>query len=146
MTGAIDEPPDAPVDPDLYPLDAGALAALAAVGLTIGLGWLALRFLASRTDLVLTDASAPGAAVAVTLVLAVSVLVLWVVNPFAALLLTPGLHLWMLATLVDPGPPRRARIAMVAVGLLLPALLVLYLLISLSLDPLSAAPGTCCCS
>ena len=79
--------------------------------------------------------SAAGAPVVVGLALAVALLALWLVNPFAALLLTPTLHLWMLATLVDPPPPRRARLVLVAVGLLAPALLVLYELIALSLDP-----------
>ena len=104
-----------------------------------GSAWLGLRFLAARREPATADPSAPGAAVATILVLAVSVLALWLANPFAALLMTPALHLWMLATLVEPGPPRRARLVMVAAGLLLPVLLAIYVLVSLSLDPLSGA-------
>jgi hypothetical protein len=139
LTGAMDEPPEAPVAPDLYPLDGGAVAALVVVAFVTVLAWLGLRYLAVRRDPAALDPSAPGAAVATTLVLAVSVLLLWVVNPFAALLMIPALHLWTLATLVDPGPPRRARMVMIAAGLLLPALLVVYVLVSLSLDPVSGA-------
>ena len=137
LTGAIDDPPEAPVSPDLYPLDAGVLAVVVAVAVITAAAWAGLRFLAKRREPVAADPSAPGAAVACTLVLALAVLALWLVNPFAALLMTPALHLWTLATLVEPGPPRRARLAMVGAGLLAPALLAVYVLVSLSLDPLS---------
>ena len=80
-----------------------------------------------------------GAPVVAGLTLALALLVLWLINPFAALLLTPTLHLWLMATLVDPPPPRRARLGLVAAGLLVPVLLVLYQLIALSLNPLSGA-------
>jgi hypothetical protein len=60
------------------------------------------------------------------------------VNPFAALMLVPALHFWMLATLVDPAPVRRARIVLVLAGLVLPSLVALYYMLDLSLDPLSA--------
>jgi hypothetical protein len=77
--------------------------------------------------------------VAVALVLSVALLVLWAVNPYSALILAPALHLWLLTVLVDPPPPRRARVAMIVGGLLLPALLVVYHLATLSADPLSGA-------
>ena len=51
----------------------------------------------------------------------------------------PALHLWMLATLVDPAPGRRTRMALVAGGLLLPVLLVIYQLLVLGLNPLAGA-------
>ena len=60
-------------------------------------------------------------------------------NPFFALLLVPAVHLWILATLVDPPPPGRARMAMVVCGLVPPALLALYELVTLGLDPLAGA-------
>ena len=44
-------------------------------------------------------------------------LVLWLVNPFSALIMVPALHLWMLATLRGPAPAgRRTRMALVAGG------------------------------
>ena len=66
-------------------------------------------------------------------------LVLWLVNPFSALVMIPALHLWLLATLVDPAPGRRARMALVAGGLVLPLLLVVYQLLVLGLNPVAGA-------
>ena len=133
------DPPAAPVDPDRFPLDVAAAAVLVTVLGTIALTWAALRFLLARAHPEVADPSTPGAAVVVGLVLSVATLCLWVVDPFAALLLAPTLHLWILAALVDPPPPQRARIALVAGGLLLPALLALYVLVTLALDPIGAA-------
>lgn len=132
-------PPIAPVTPDLNPLDGAALAVLAVVGAAMAVAWVLLRRLAVRADPTLADPAHPGAAVAVGLVLGLAALAMWLVNPYSALLLGPGLHLWILATLTDPPPPRRARLAMTAAGLLLPALLVLYDLITLGTHPLSGA-------
>ncbi len=112
---------------------------LAGVAAAVILSWLGLRRLALAADPSLSDPRAPGAAVAVVLVMAVAVLVLWLVNPFAALVCVPALHLWLLGTLVDPLPPKRARVAMLLGGLLLPVLLAFYQLAVLSLDPLAGA-------
>ena len=137
LTGATPDPPAAPVPPDRYPLDAPAGAVLGAVVLVVALAWFGLRRLAARADPELRDLASPAAAVAVALVLSLTALAMWLVNPYSALILVPGVHLWMLATLTDPPPRRRARLLMVAAGLLLPALLVLYDLIVLGIDPLS---------
>ena len=139
LAGATEEPPDAPVAPDLYPLDGAAAAALGGVVVVIVLAWLALRYLVARADARLEDPAAPGAAVVTALALSFSVLALWAVNPFSALILVPALHLWLLGTLFDPPPPRRGRIAMVLGGLVVPAALVVYQLLSLSMDPVSGA-------
>jgi hypothetical protein len=139
LVGATPDPPAAPVPPELYPLDIAAGAVLALVGLTVCLAWIVLRRLITRADPALHDPTDAGAAVAVSLVLALSTLALWVGNPFAALILTPALHLWTLAILVDPPPSRRSRLIMVALGLLLPALVAAYALITLGLNPLSGA-------
>ena len=139
LAGATPDPPDSPVAPSLYPLDVPAIAVLAALAVVIALAWFVLRRLAVHANPALGDASAPGAAVAVALVLSVALLALWAVNPYSALILAPALHLWLLTVLVDPPPPRRARVAMIFGGLLLPALLAAYELATLSVDPLSAA-------
>jgi MFS family permease len=138
LVGAID-PPAAPVPPELEPLGVGPLVALVAVLGVVAGGWVLLRRLAIAADPDLRDPSAPGAAVVLSLALAVATLVLWLVNPFSALVMVPALHGWMLAVLVDPAPGRRARLAMIAGGLVLPALLCIYQLIVLHLDPLSGA-------
>jgi hypothetical protein len=100
--------------------------------------WL-LRRAAVATDRRLRDASAPGAACATALVMGGAALVLWFVNPYAALVMAPAAHLWMLATLSDPRPPPRARLLLIAGGLLPPLLVALYYLVRLSIDPLSGA-------
>ena len=139
FAGATPEPPGAPVDPARFPLDAAAVAVLVVVLGAVALAWVALRAATARVWPGLADRSAMGAPVVAGLTLALALLVLWLINPFAALLLTPTLHLWLMATLVDPPPPRRARLGLVAAGLLVPVLLVLYQLIALSLNPLSGA-------
>ena len=137
LAGAMPDPPSAPVDPDLNPLDVPALVVLAAVAATAAALWAGGRFVVVRTDPKLADLAAPGAACATCLALSATVLLLWVVNPYTALLLVPALHLWLLATIVDPAPSRRARSVLVGLGLLLPALVALYFLLNLALDPLS---------
>ena len=139
LAGATPEPPAAAVSPALYPLDTAAGAVLGVVLVATALAWIALRTLAVRTDRALADPAEPGAGVAVSLVLTLAALALWAVNPFSALLLAPGVHLWLLAILVDPPPSRRARLVMVAAGVVLPALLATYSLIVLGLDPLAGA-------
>jgi len=139
LAGAIPGPPKAPVDPERYPLDMTAGAVLAGLVVVVGLSWLGLRRLALAADPGLADREAQGAAVATILVLSVTVMLLWLLNPVAALMCVPALHLWLLGTLVDPLPPKRARVAMVIGGLLLPVLLVFYQLAVLSLDPLAGA-------
>jgi hypothetical protein len=139
LVGATPDPPSAPVAPDLYPLDAAAGGVLGAAAGAVCLAWFGLRHLARRADGALSDLSNPAAAVAVGLALSLTALAMWLVNPYSALILAPGVHLWILATLTDPPPRRRARLVMVAAGLLLPALLVLYDLITLGVDPVSGA-------
>jgi hypothetical protein len=129
----------APVAPDLYPLDGAALGVLG--GLTVAVAavfWL-LRRAVVATDAELRDPAAPAAACATSLVVSGAVLVLWFANPYAALVLVPAAHLWMLATLVQPRPPARARLLLIAGGLLPPLLVAVYYLVQLSIDPLSGA-------
>jgi hypothetical protein len=140
LTGATPVPPPAPVAPALLPLDGPALAVLAAVALAMVLAWLAARRLARWPDATLRDpGAAPGAGVALMLVVSAASLLLWLLNPYAALLVVPAVHLWLLACLTDPPPPRRWRLVLVAAGGLAPALVALYYLIALDLDPLGGA-------
>ena len=138
LVGAVD-PPAAPVAPDLVPLDAGALAVMAGVVIVVVGAWVGLRRAVVAADPDLATPSAPGAAVVLSLAMTIGLVVLWLVNPFSALIMVPALHLWMLATLVDPAPGKRTRLALVAGGLVLPALLVLYQLLVLGLNPLAGA-------
>jgi hypothetical protein len=139
LLGATPEPPPAPAAPGLYPLDGPAIAVLAAVVGAVALSWVALRRFAGPTARGLDEAPGSGAGVAVTLALAAATLALWLIDPFAALVAVPAVHLWMLVTLVDPPPPRRVRFGLVAAGLVLPALLAVYQLFVLGLDPIAGA-------
>ncbi len=139
LVGATPSPPPAPVPPEVLPLDGPALAVLGGLLAAMLLAFLLARWLAARPDPRLKDPAEPGTAVALSLTLSIGCLLLWALNPYAGLLVVPAAHLWMLAVLPRPLPPRRARLVMIGVGLL-PALLVaVYYLFALSLDPLEAA-------
>jgi hypothetical protein len=139
LFGATPEPPPAPVAPDLYPLDGPALVVLAVTAGAVALSWLGLRRFAGPTARGLDEAAGSGAGVAVTLVLSVAALALWLIDPFAALVAVPAVHCWMLATLIDPPPARRVRIGLLAAGLVLPVLLAVYQLFVLGVNPLGGA-------
>ena len=139
LTGGTPEPPPAPPAPDDYPLDGAALGVLLGLAAVVVLLMWAGRFLIARSRPVLADRSAPGAAVAASLTMCATVLVLWFLNPYASLVLIPAAHLWLLATLSKPLPPRRGRLVLVWLGVLPPAIVALYWMLALSVDPLSAA-------
>jgi hypothetical protein len=139
LFGATPDPPPAPVAPSLHKLDLSALAVLVGITAVAAALFVGLRRLVAATDPLLADPAAPGAACAVSLVLGGTVVVLWAVNPYAALVMVPAAHLWMLSTLVRPPPPRRARGLLIAGGLLPPLLVALYYLFRLSMDPLAGA-------
>jgi hypothetical protein len=67
-------------------------------------------------------------------------LLVWLLDPYAALLALPALHLWPLAACPERRPPGRgARLALVLVPALAPlALLIAFYALSLSLDPAQA--------
>ncbi|HEY1276417.1 MAG TPA: hypothetical protein VGF25_16015 [Thermoleophilaceae bacterium] len=139
LTGATPSPPPAPVAPEILPLDGPALGVLGGVAAAMAIGWGIARYLAVKPDPALREPADSGAGVALCLVTSVAAMVLWLVNPFAGLLTVPAVHLWLLATVTDPAPPRRARVAMVAAGAL-PALIVsLYYMVTLGLGPVEAA-------
>jgi hypothetical protein len=139
LVGATPAPPPAPVPPDVVPLDGAALGVLAGVVAAMVLAFLLARWLAARPDPELARPDEPGSGVALALVVAAGSLLLWLVNPYAGLLVVPAAHLWMLLALTRPLPSRRVRGLLIAVGAA-PALLVaVYYLFALSLDPVAGA-------
>ena len=139
LSGATPAPPPAPVPPATLPLDGPALGVLAGVAVAMLLAFVLARFLASRPDDSVGAPVEPGAAVTLALGLGVGTLLLWLTNPYAGLLAVPAAHLWMLAVLIRPPPRRRARLLMLAAGLV-PALVVaVYYLVDLSMNPLEGA-------
>jgi hypothetical protein len=139
LTGATPVPPPEPVAPAQLPLDGPALGVLGGVAAAMLLAWLLARFLAGRPESSPVTPEGPGAAVAVVLVLSVASLALWLVNPYAGLLVVPAAHLWMLAVLSSAQPRRRVRALLLALGALPVVLVAVYYLLALSMNPLSGA-------
>jgi Peptidase family M28 len=103
-----------------------SVAALGVVAAIVVLGWLFLRPLAAGVREAPRRADVPEAAIALTLLLSVEIALVWLADPFAALLLVPVLHLCLL-TAMPEGPNRRLLLAgTVFAALLLPAIVVVY--------------------
>jgi hypothetical protein len=116
---------------------AEAAPAVGALALLFALSWWVVRRRLAGGEVKLGKPDAPEAAVALTLVLSVGLLLVWSGNPFAALLLIPVLHLCLLTALPE-GPNRRLLLAgTVAAALLLPAIVLLYYgtRLDMGLDP-----------
>jgi len=115
--------------------DAAAAAALGSAVLLVIAGQVLLRpFLVRR--LALGDVpGAGGAAAAAGLLLSLLTLVVWVHNPYAASVLLPAVHLWLLAGAPESRVRGWAAVAAVGAGFVLPALVLLTFIRALSLDP-----------
>jgi Peptidase family M28 len=136
-SGIVADPPPSPVPPSVHPLHAGDAVVLGVLAGVAALVWvLAWRWALRGRDGRLDPAS-PGAGAVLALVLTVSVLLVWFVNPVAALVLVPALHLWLIASIANV--PRRgpAPVLLLLGGLLPFAVVVLYYMDRLSLGPLS---------
>ena len=93
------------------------------MALVLGLAWLAWPWVVRRLGLrVRPDADGAGLAL-LTVLLAVAIVV-WLSNPYAALLVLPALHLWLLLVSprtapAAPGGARAGRLALVPLVLLI---------------------------
>ena len=132
----VDQAPDAgaaPTDPGVHPLDREAAAALGACAAVAFLAWLLVR---SRLKRIGEAADSGGAGTVTALALVVAAVVVWLLNPFAALVLVPAVHLWMLAMLAGIRLSRRGAIAVVLGGLIPPMVAAVVYLDRLDLNPL----------
>ncbi len=129
--GIIGATPATPALPSALPFSARAATAVVAVGLTFALAWLLWRALLRRLSWERRpDPDVTG--VPALLVLVAVATIVWLANPFTALLAVPALHLWLL--LAGPhrlelgGRGRRAlALSLVLAGVLpLVALMVFY--------------------
>jgi hypothetical protein len=138
--GALHAAPAIPVPVGALPFDGSAGRAVLAVALALGLSWLAWPTVMRRLGLAMgRDPEAAGLAMLAVL-LGVGALT-WALNPYAALLVLPALHLWLL--LVEPdrlavGQHSRRSVALTLVAL---ALLPLALLILFYAHELGVGPG-----
>ena len=121
--------------PGALPVDGTAAAALLAILLVLGFAWLQWRGLVGR----LGWGSRPDPDVAglsmLLVLLAVAILV-WALDPFAALLLIPALHLWLALAEPELRPRPLGALALVAGGLVPLLLLVFFYAHQLGLGPL----------
>ena len=136
--GLLAATPDAPVAPEALPVQP---AALLAVGLVFVLSWFWLRPAVLRmTGAGLSgDPSAPAAGVVVSLVALAATIAVWIGNPYAAAVLIPALHLWLLALAAELRMRRVLRVALVAIGLVPVGLVIAAVAGALDMRPLQAA-------
>ncbi|ADB54304.1 zinc-binding metallopeptidase family protein [Conexibacter woesei] len=142
LTGLLDAAPSVggtAFAPDAIPRDGTALAALAAVFVLLVLGWFVLRPLVARLLGAVGDPASPGAAAAVLLVLCAVAIAVWIANPYAALVLIPALHLWLLAIAPEVRLHPLAALALFALGLVPPLLVAFAYARQFGLDPLELA-------
>ncbi len=136
VVGIVATPPQSPVAPDLRPLHGGDVVTMGVLAALVALVWWIGRRITLGRRRNRLDVAAPGAGCALALVLSCVTLALWFVNPYAALMLVPALHLWLIASIArvpDRGP---VPIALLLVGLVPLAIAVLYYMSRLSLNPL----------
>ncbi len=128
--GVLGAAPAAPVLGSALPFAGRAATAVVAIVLTFALAWLLWGVLVRRLGWgVRPDPDAAG--LPMLLVLLAVGAVAWVGNPFTALLALPALHLWLLLAAPDrleigPLARRLAALALVALGVLPLALLIVF--------------------
>ena len=115
-TGLLAAAPTGPVTSRQLPSGVSGTIALVSVGLVFALAWLLRAPLARR--LPAGSPSDPGAPVALILVASGLACVVWVFNPYAALLALGPLHLWLFATMLERPPPKALSVALVGASLL----------------------------
>jgi hypothetical protein len=133
LVGQAPDAGAAPSEPGVHPFDGQAGAALGACLATAVLVGLLVRPSLKRRFRV---AGYGGAGAVTALALSVAALAVWAMNPFAALLLVPAVHLWMLAMLSGFRLRRGGAALLVLAGVLPPLLAAIVYLDRLALDPL----------
>ncbi len=138
--GVLPAAPLAPAPGSALPFSAGIATAAIVCALVLALAWLAWPLLVRRLGLAVRPTpQVPGwevAGIAALLVLGVLACLVWSANPYAALLLVPGLHLW----LAIASPERRPR-PLAGLGLIALALLPFGLLVVFYAHELGYGPG-----
>ena len=135
-TGLLVATPAAPVPPRAIPVNGVALLSIA---LIFVLSWLVVRPLFVRLAHVDGAPRAPAISGALLLVLSAVAVVTWIANPYAAALLVPALHAWLLIFAPGVRLRRAASIGLLAIGLLPLVALVLADMRSLGTGPLDTA-------
>ena len=142
LVGALSGAPGGPVPAGVAPPQTAGIVTLVLAFLVILAGllllapWLA-RLLGARTASARRPrAAGPAAGIAVSMILSVVGVAMWLTNPFAAVLIVPALHVWMWLGCVQAPIPRAVKLAGVVLGAVPPALAVLYYAVTLKLSPI----------
>jgi hypothetical protein len=135
--GALPVPP-LPVQASALELGGSAVRGMLAVALALGLAWLAWPWGVRRLGL-RARPDDDGAGLALLTVLLAVTIVVWLSNPYAALLMVGGLHMWLLLVSPRTRPPRPAALALVAVALVPLALLIAFYARELGVGPAGIA-------
>ena len=142
--GIVGAPSPALVPARAMAVNGSARMALGAVILVLGLLWLFwARFVRVLGVHGRPDSAAVG--VCVLIVLDLLALVVWVRNPFTALLMVPALHLWLAVLSPELRPARGFALGLVGLALLPVALLVVFYAQGFGFSRLKQ-PGLRCCS
>ena len=138
--GVMTATPSAPVSAGALPFDGAAATAVLSCAAVLGLAWLGWPPLVARLGLAVRPspetAGADAAGIVTLLVLVLVACVAWTVDPYAALLVVPGLHL----LLPVASPERRPR-PLAGLALLVLALVPLGLLVAFYAHQLGYGPG-----
>ncbi len=126
--------PAVPVAGSAMPFDGTAATAVVALALSFALACLLWGVLVRRMH---WDANPdPDAAALTTLLVLLAVaVVVWLANPYTALLMVPALHLWLLIVSPELRPRRLAAGALVVAGLLPLGLLIAFYARQFGLGP-----------
>jgi hypothetical protein len=112
--------------PGAAPVGVPALATVALAILVLAVGWLYWPRLVGLLG-VTQRPYPPAAGVALLVVLDAIAVLTWFSNPFAALLMVPAVHIWMLLAAPELRPSRGwVRLGLVLLGVCAPALIVVY--------------------
>jgi uncharacterized membrane protein YhaH (DUF805 family) len=136
VVGWIADAPPGPVPAGAVPLTSSGTVSLI-LAAVVALGGLAL-LRPFALGLARRERAAEGAAPALLLVLVAVTFAIWIANPFAALLVVPALHLWLLAVNPDLHIPLPVRLGLVALGVVPAVLIVGYYCVTLGFGPLDA--------
>jgi hypothetical protein len=143
VVGVIGAAPPTPVPAGAIPLHGPGIALLVVLGITVvgGLAWLrpaVIRLIGLGSAADRRQPYGAGTAASLLLVLCVISLLVWLANPFAAILLIPALHLWLWIIVPDVRVPVPAAVLLLAAGLALPVVIAFEYASTLGLGPLQA--------
>ena len=141
VSGVLDTTPPSAVGAGAVPLGAVGIALLVVIVIALVAGFAVVRPEIVRRAQTLEGRDAEGseldgAAVGMLLLMSLTTLVVALVNPFAALLVAPALHLWLWFADASVRARRSVLIPLLLLGLLAPLVILAYYVHSLGLGAL----------